>query len=354
MNRVCSERRSATAYPQFVFYEEAKNPLLTFEVTAELSTTQARQLASAGGVFPHPMESTLINILLNPRQPRTRQVVLAGKSLVGVDLTTSKYRTSLQLSLQTIKEWFPKTWNRLWVNVSVCDDTNKDGLCYGEKTPYQLLTQATGFRLGRVPRNVNLFVWSNRSNTLRANPDRCEEQISPLVLDLTGSGFQFSSAEAGVVFDLKDTGEPVLSGWTLTREEAFLVRDLDGNGQIDSGAELFGSATPLENGERAANGFLALAELDSNSNGLFDPRDTHWGSVQLWIDSQRNGTSEGRELFSLERAGIESIGLQYVDATEVDPYGNETRQRSVYHRRVGGVSVAHQVIDIWFNTLSLD
>lgn len=40
-----------------------------------------------------------------------------------------------------------------------------------------------------------------------------------------------------------------------------LARDLDGNGVIDSGLEFFGDNTQLANGQTAAHGFAALAEV---------------------------------------------------------------------------------------------
>lgn len=51
-----------------------------------------------------------------------------------------------------------------------------------------------------------------------------------------------------------------------------LVRDLNGNGLIDNGTELFGNSTILSNNETAANGFEALKELDSNGDGIFQTK----------------------------------------------------------------------------------
>ena len=359
ISRVCSERRSKIAYPNFVFFEEAKNPLLTFEATLALPTrTQATQhLASVGVGGVHPMESKLINILLNPFRRRAQsstartRVAVGSRDLSDVDLMEGKFHGRLALALPKIREWFPRTWSQVWVQAAVCDDANDDGLCYREKDVNQLLVTDVGFRLGRIPRHLNLMVWNGRSKTLGDNPEVCEEQYSPLVLDLGGDGFKFSAPEDGVFFNLNDTGE-LLSGWTTTREDAFLVRDLNGNRKIDSGLELFGSATRLASGERAANGFLALRELDTNANGQFDRGDAAWKSVQLWIDGNRNGVSERSELYSLDYYRMESINLGYVDAQEVDDHGNETRQRSTYRRVVNGRSVARQVIDVWFSTLN--
>ncbi len=355
LNRVCSQKRSAIPFPEFVFFEEAKNPILTFEsqVNSCRSDKDSRKLASMGWAMSEGAQSRLLGVLFNSKRQPTR-IALAKKDLKSVDLLHAKYRTQLSLAMTQVKAWFPHTWRNIWVEASVCDDTNKDGLCYGENPERQLLAASSGFRLGQLPRNVNLMVWNGRSRNIWNNPEMCEQQISPLVLDLSGDGFQFSSPEKGVLFDLQDTGRPVLSGWMVSKDDALLVRDLDGNGRIDSGAELFGSATRLPSGARAANGFEALKALDSNGNGSFDPSDIEWYSVRLWIDRNRDGISDRGELYSLRQAAIESISLNYLEAQEIDPYGNETRQRATYRRTVNGKSTLRQVIDVWFNTLNVD
>jgi hypothetical protein len=361
MSRVCSARRSLIPFPNFVFFEEARRPILTFEsdVSACVKAPNTRSLASIGGSLPHPVESQLISMILNPSGKsagnRTKSVTIGKQDLARVDLMQGKYRTRIALALKQIKAWFPQSWYNLYVNARVCDDTNKDGLCEGEADSNQLLVQSTGFRLSRVPRQINLMVWNGRSRTLREDPRLCEMQISPLVLDLNGDGLKFSSAEDGVLFDLNATGTPVLSAWVTSQDDALLVRDINGNGVVDSGSELFGSATSLARGGRAANGFLALAELDSNANGYFDRRDAKWSEVQLWIDRDHDGYSASDEFISLERAGVSSIHLGYVDAAEVDPYGNETRQRSTFSRASRKGTLAYrQVIDIWFSTLKAE
>ncbi len=355
INRVCSERRSGIPYPKFVFFEEARKPILTFESEINACVdTSSRSLASVGGGMPAASQSRLLNVLFNPAKKGPSRLALAKKDLKDVNLLKGKYKTRLTMAITEIKAWFPQTWRSLYVKASVCEDSNGDGFCYGEIEPYQLLASAYGFRLGQVPRTVSLMVWNGRTRNIWDDPKMCEQQISPLVLDLNGDGFNFSSAESGVFFDLNDDGNPVLSGWTVSKDDAFLVRDINGNGQIDSGAELFGSATRLNNGARAANGFAALRELDSDGNGLFDAEDMEWSNLRLWIDRNRDGIANRGELYTLDNAKIESISLNDVSAMEVDGYGNETRQRAVYRRTVGGVSTLRQVIDIWFHTLNVE
>ena len=59
----------------------------------------------------------------------------------------------------------------------------------------------------------------------------------------------------------------------MSPDDGFLVRDINGNGTIDTGRELFGDNTLLSDGTIAANGFEALADLDSNADGVVDVND---------------------------------------------------------------------------------
>lgn len=352
--RACSKMRSEIPFPEFVFFEEAEYPLLSLEATVELPATSHTVQAGIGS-HPHPMESQLLNAFLN-RQAKTRRtpVTLARKDLGDVDLMKGAFKTRLELAVAVAKSWYPKTWSEIYVKAAVCDDRDRDGMCQDEITPYQLLAKDAAFKLGHVPKELKLMVWNGRSKTLARDPRLCEVQYSPVVLDLSGNGFKFTSPSQGVWFDLNDTGEPLVTGWTAGNDDAFLVRDLNRNGNIDSGAELFGSATRLADGSRAANGFKAMQALDSNGNGYLDRGDAAWGELRLWIDRSHDGLSTASELFTLDQAQVTSINLDYLETLEVDAYGNETRQRSVFRRTVQGRSIPRQVIDVWFSTLNAD
>ena len=73
------------------------------------------------------------------------------------------------------------------------------------------------------------------------------------------------------------------TGW-IGKDDGILVRDLNNNGQIDNGSELFGDQTVLSNGKKAANGFESLADLDSNPDGIFDSDNDAFGEVMVWQD----------------------------------------------------------------------
>ena len=134
----------------------------------------------------------------------------------------------------------------------------------------------------------------------------------PIILDLDGGGISNSGIEPGypILFDHDGDGLRNATGW-VGAGEAIVVRDLNGNGTIDSGRELFGDNTLLTRGpkagQRAADGFEALADLDSNNDGQFNAADAAFASVKLWKDANQNGISEAGELFTFAQLGVQGI-----------------------------------------------
>ncbi|MBL4688078.1 MAG: hypothetical protein JKY37_26045 [Nannocystaceae bacterium] len=102
----------------------------------------------------------------------------------------------------------------------------------------------------------------------------------------------------------------------------WLVLDVDGNGSIDGGHELFGTATKLADGARARNGFAALAPLDTNGDGRIDADDAQWEALRLWRDADGDRQSSPEELTSLAASGIMGLPLQYDSDPRCDARGN--------------------------------
>ena len=330
----------------FIFFEDAKNPILSIE--GEIPGVPKKQAASflASVGFSSPSSSNRV----------TKVELLESVNLKGVDLIAKRFETKVYLTkaIQKLREAYPRQWRNALIKVRVCDDTNGDRMCADEDARHTLSVSPVTVNPTALPRSVRLEVWSGRFLTLVHDPKKCEQQYSPLVLDLSGGGFLFSSPEQGAWFDLDDSGEAVRTGWLQSNSNAFLVRDLDGNGRIDSGAELFGTATRLLNGKRASNGFEALKELDANGDGVINEADLVWKELKLWIDLNHNGISERNELFPMARGNLKSINLNYVGMDELDINGNHTKYRSTYSRLVKGIPTPMQIIDVWFNTLIAD
>ena len=128
----------------------------------------------------------------------------------------------------------------------------------------------------------------------------------PLVLDLDGDGIELIGASGAVLFDHNADNIKTGTGWARP-DDGFLVRDLNGNGTIDTGRELFGVDTFKNNGGLATDGFDALRELDSNNDGVITNADTAFNELKVWRDLDQNGISTVNELFTLDQLNITSI-----------------------------------------------
>lgn len=171
------------------------------------------------------------------------------------------------------------------------------------------------------------------------------ECTSPICVDLAGNGLHFTDVDLGVLFDLRGNSSPVQTSWTdPLSDDAWLVLDRNQNGTIDDGRELFGNFT-LQPDSPDRNGFLALAEFDKpanggNGDGVITSQDSVFADLRLWRDANQNGISEPTELLTLASAGINELGLAYIETLRTDRYGNLFR----YRAKVNG---AHSMWDVF-------
>jgi len=162
----------------------------------------------------------------------------------------------------------------------------------------------------------------------------CVYEEDPVAIDLTGDGFVLTSVQGGVMFDFFGTHEPRQTSWTAAGSDvAWLVLDLNGNGVIDSGLEMFGNVTPQPGKAASHLGFKALAVYDlpangGNGDGVIDAQDRIFSRLRLWVDKNHNGISEPGELLTLQQAGIQSISLNYQTQKWTDAYGNKFQNRA--------------------------
>ena len=162
------------------------------------------------------------------------------------------------------------------------------------------------------------------------------ENNSPILVDVSGDGFSLTDAAGGVAFDLDADGRPERLAWTEAgADDAWLALDRDGDGAIDSGAELFGNFTPQPAPPPGAerNGFLALAEFDrpgngGNADGAIDARDAVYDRLRLWRDANHDGLSRPAELHALPDLDIARLHLGYKESRRADEFGNRYRYRA--------------------------
>jgi len=172
------------------------------------------------------------------------------------------------------------------------------------------------------------------------NPDN-----SPVVVNFGPGEYRLTGNESPVMFDINATGSPARIGWTAAgADEAFLCLDRNGNGTIDDGSELFGTATRLKDGRRAPNGFAALAETDANGDGFLDERDPIWTRLLLWRDLNHDGISQPSELMRVTASRLVAIRLAYHWTGRRDSSGNTFR----YQAQVWIGTAARPLYDIFF------
>jgi hypothetical protein len=189
----------------------------------------------------------------------------------------------------------------------------------------------------------NLYNTAQQANVRRGDP---------LALDLDGDGVVETTAlskstTTGTHFNLDAKGLSENTGW-VSADDGLLVRDLNSDGQITSGRELFGNHTLLSNGQEASNGFLALKDLDTNADGVINAADQAFASLQVWKDADGDGVTDAGELLSLEQAGVASLKVAYTNSDySPDAQGNQHLQLGNYTTTSGAT---RKMDDIWFAT----
>lgn len=162
----------------------------------------------------------------------------------------------------------------------------------------------------------------------------------PLILDLDGNGIQTRAIDpaAPILFDHNADGIKTGTGW-VGASDGMVVLDLDGNGSIDSGRELFGDNTVITSGARAgqlaANGFDAIAQYDADADGAINSSDAIYSQLRIWQDGNADDISQSAELKTLAELGIASIGVAGQTDSSSLGGGNTQAQKGSFTRTDG-------------------
>lgn len=185
----------------------------------------------------------------------------------------------------------------------------------------------------------------NKANN--ANPPR-----DPLIIHFSDTEeIELSSLDEGVNFDLDKNGFAEKTAW-IKNNDGFLAIDLNQNGNIDNGGELFGDQFIMPDGNISSTGFEALISLDEDSNNKIDKNDTVFEKLYVWFDNNRNGLTDDNELKTLAELNVSYIDLNYVPDNSVHEETGVRREDSSYVYFNNGN--AKKISEFWFPVNSTD
>ena len=188
-----------------------------------------------------------------------------------------------------------------------------------------------------------------------------DDYASPLVLDLDGNGITLIALQNSTAFfDIDNDGVRERTGW-VDANDGMLAIDRNADGRINDATELFGYGEtfssagnsapgsgllqgPSDQDTRYSSGFAALADYDSDGNGLIDTADVAYSELLIWRDRNGDGISQATEMVSLADAGVASISLAST-AVSVTSAGNLITDVSTWTDNSGGTRA---VADVWF------
>lgn len=163
----------------------------------------------------------------------------------------------------------------------------------------------------------------------------------PLVLDLNNNGIETVGINTAslILFDQNADGVKTATGW-ISANDGLLVWDRNGNGTIDNGRELFGDSTIKSDGTLATNGFNALADLDSNHDGIVNDQDADFANLRIWRDLNQDGISQSSELSTLDTYQIAGINLNTTTVNTAQNNGNILTETGSYIISGGATGLA--------------
>ncbi|MBK7828999.1 calcium-binding protein [Nannocystis sp.] len=184
--------------------------------------------------------------------------------------------------------------------------------------------------------------WCNLAGGVpHSNAD--EDCSTPLVLSFDGRPVEYSSDHAEFAMSAGDRCGA--RDWP-TAATPWLAIDLDRNGNIDGGHELFGTGSRLAG--RVDNGFAALAALDANSDGQISASDDRFAELVVWADHDNDRRSNLWELQPLTSHGVVAIDLGFeLPASRCDARGNcEGERASFIFEGPDGARSSGEIVDI--------
>jgi hypothetical protein len=198
-----------------------------------------------------------------------------------------------------------------------------------------------------LPYSLGSDAWQSNSvcrvveNPCDFHPERpgcgtIDKENCPLLVNTGNGAWKLTGLDTPVRFDMDADGTRERMGWTAPDSSlSFLALDINGNGVIDNGTELFGEYMIKPDGRRAAHGFDALQQYDRNLDGRIDMADVVWTKILLWSDRDHDGVSQPGEMAPISQSEIIALETSYAAERRQDQFGNHFRLASTLHRTHG-------------------
>jgi hypothetical protein len=173
--------------------------------------------------------------------------------------------------------------------------------------------------------------YSEQSTSLRLGDAVLQQD--PLVINFNGSAAQLTSTKFS--FDLDTDGSDEQISF-VGPNSGFIALDKNGDGRVNNGSELFGTAS--------GNGFNDLAAYDHDRNGWIDDNDPVFSQLKVWMkDAEGKDSLTGLKIMGVGALYLGDINTQFDFKTAGNESLGTLRASSVYLNENGSVGTLQDV-----------
>lgn len=301
--------------------------------TSAYEEWQSRMGISTGKVSIRSSSNTVFEM----RQATVRyifELLFSGRRNRLSDFIKDKYATQTQPQDASVNAGIQSNSNFLVADAQVFQLSQETYQRESESTAFSTVGTVKTADGREIKFNVNVGMSREFEQYYKEDLESINFQMcDPLVINLNTDVAELSDQK--FFFDIDADGvEDEISG--LGSGSGYLALDKNGDGTINDGSELFGTAS--------GNGFKDLAEYDEDGNGWIDENDAVWSKLQIWCRDE-NGQNQ---LYRLADKGVGAICLQNVatDFTQKDAAGQTKgaiRNTGVFLYENGNVGTVQHV-----------